>query len=82
MVLKINPFSQSNPMTLRDAVTVAFIVAFCTWILTFLVDASWAVISADPEAFVFEAVKTYAIAWAGTFITLAGLEQYVKRKEE
>ena len=82
MVLSINPFSQSNPMTWRDAATVAFITAFATWILTFLAEVTYGTIRADVAEFIFNAIKTYAIAWAGSFITLAGLEQYVKRKEE
>jgi len=81
MGLKINPFNGANPMGLKDAAVVSTVVAFVIWIVTFLVDASVGQIRADPAAFVFEAVKAYAISWAGTFISLAGLEQYVKRKE-
>ena len=82
MGLSINPFNTNNPMTLKDAAIVATITAFATWILCFLAESSYGVIRADPLEFVFNAVKTYAVTWAGSFITLAGLEQYVKGKEE
>jgi len=82
--LNINPFEAANPMSLKDAAVVSTIVAFVTWILTFLASASMGQVRADPAAFCFEAVKTYAVSWAGTFISLAGLQQYVKltKKEE
>jgi len=80
--LNINPFNLGNPMTFRDAAIVASVVAFVTWILTFLANASMGQLRADPLAFCFEAIKTYAISWAGSFISLAGLEQYVKRQEK
>jgi len=79
--LSINPFNRGNPMTLKDAAYVSTLVALATWILTFLANASAGQIRADPWAFCFDAVKTYLVSWAGTFITLSGLEQYVKRKE-
>jgi len=69
-------------MTLKDAAVVSTVVAFVTWILTFLASAYIGQIRADPAEFAFEAVKTYAVTWAGTFISLAGLEQYVKRQKE
>ena len=81
MVLSINPFSQDNPMTWRDAAAVATITALATWILTFLAETSYGVARADVAEFLFNAVRTYLISWAGSFITLAGLEQYVKGKE-
>lgn len=68
-------------MSFKDAAAVATITAFVIWILNFLAAASIGQIRADPEAFLFEAVKTYAVSWAGVFITLAGLEQLVKRSE-
>ena len=82
MKLNINPFESSNPMSFKDAAAVATVAAFATWILTFLAAASLGEIRADPEAFVFEALRTYAVAWAANFITLAGLTQLVKRSEE
>jgi len=81
MKLKINPFNRGNPMSLRDAAIVSSLVALTTWILTFLANSSASDIRADPWAFVFEALKTYLVTWAGTFITLSGLEQYIKRKK-
>lgn len=82
MKLNINPFNDGNPMSLKDAAIVSTVVALMIWILTFLADAQWVVIVADPGAWAFEAVKTYAVSWAGTFIGLAGLEQLVKRRAE
>lgn len=82
MKLNINPFNTNNPMSLKDAAVVATVVAFCIWILNFFAGAEWIIIVADPEAWIFEAVKTYLVSWAGTFISLAGLEQLVKRREE
>jgi hypothetical protein len=79
MRININPFNSGNPMTFKDAAIVSTIVAFVTWILTFLANASVGTLREDLAAFAFEAVKTYAVSWAGTFITLAGLEQYIKR---
>jgi len=77
--LQINPFSTNNPMTYEDAAFVASIVAFVIWVLTFFADAQYIIVVADPGAWCFEAIKTYAVSWAGTFISLAGLEQLVKR---
>lgn len=68
-------------MTLRDAATVATIVAFMIWILQFFANAQYTVIVEDPGAWCFEAVKNYAVNWAGTFAALAGLEELIKRKE-
>jgi len=82
MRLNLNPFNEGNPMGFRDAAIVSTVVAFVTWILTFLAAASIGELRADLAAFCFEAIKTYAISWAGTFIALAGLEQYVKRGRE
>ena len=82
MKLKINPFNTENPMTLKDAATVATVVAFVTWILTFLASATIGEVRADVVEFVFEAIKCYLISWAGTFMTLAGLEQLVKRSKK
>ena len=81
MKLNINPFNQSNPMTLKDAAVVATIAAFTIWILQFFANAQWIIIVADPAAWTFEAVKNYLVAWAGIFISLAGLEQIVHRGE-
>jgi len=82
MKLRINPFNAGNPMDLKDAAVVSTVVAFVTWILTFLASASVGQVRTDPAAFAFEALKTYAVTWAGTFISLAGLEQLVKREKE
>ena len=82
MKLNLNPFDDSNPMGVKDAFAVATVAAFATWILTFFAAASLGEIRADPADFVFEALKTYAVAWAGNFITLAGLTELVKRSEE
>jgi len=80
--LRVNPFGAGNPMSLKDAAIVSTVVANVTWVLTFVANASIGQVRADVAAFVFEAVKTYAVTWAGTFISLAGLEQYVKRTKE
>lgn len=81
MKLNINPFNQGNPMTLKDAAIVATIAAFAIWILQFFANAQWIIIVADPAAWAFEAIKNYAVAWAGIFVSLAGLEQVVHRGE-
>jgi len=80
--LRVNPFGAGNPMNLKDAAIVSTVVANVTWVLTFVANASIGQVRADVAAFVFEAVKTYVVTWAGTFISLAGLEQYVKRTKE
>lgn len=82
MDLNINPFNSANPMTLKDAAVIATITAFVTWILSFLASATVGQIRADPAEFAFEALKMYAVAWAGNFMTLAGLEQVIKRREK
>ena len=82
MKLNINPFNRSNPMSLKDAVIVATASAFATWILTFFAAATLGQIRADPAEFAFDAIKTFAVAWAGNFITLAGLTHLVKQPEE
>ena len=82
MKLNLNPFESSNPMGWKDAAVVATVAAFATWILTFFAAATLGQLRADPEAFIFAAIQTYAVAWAGNFITLAGLTQLVKRSEE
>jgi len=75
--ININPFSAGNPMTIKDAAIVATIAAFAVWILQFFANAQWVIIVSDPAAWVFEAVKNYAVSWAGIFVSLAGLEQLV-----
>ena len=82
MKLNMNPFNRSNPMSFQDAATVAAVAALAVWILTFVAEASLGEFRADPEAFIFDAVKTYLVAWAGNFITLAGLSELVKRAEK
>ena len=82
MKLKINPFNTENPMTMKDAAAVATIMAFVTWILNFLASATIGEVRADVAAFVFEAIQCYAISWVGSFVTLAGLEQLIKRSEK
>ena len=79
MDININPFSRGNPMSLKDAAVVSTVVAFAVWVLGFFANAQWIIITADPEAWIFEALKNYIVNWAGTFVTLAGLEQLVKR---
>jgi hypothetical protein len=82
MRLRINPFNQGNPMGFKDAAIVATVAAFTIWILNFLANATIGQIRADIVAFCFEAIKSYLVSWAGTFITLAGLEQIIKRREK
>ena len=82
MKLNINPFDAGNPMSAKDAAVIAAVAALAVWILTFLANASYGVVEADPEAFLFEAAKTYLVAWAGNFIALTGLEQLVKKARE
>ena len=79
MKLNINPFDAGNPMSWRDAAMVSAVLALAIWILTFLANATAGQIRADPLEFVFEAIKTYLIAWAGNFIGLTGLEALVKK---
>jgi len=80
--LNINPFDSGNPMTFRDAAIVATITAAVIWILTWFANITIGQIRQDLAAVCLDAVKTYAVSWAGTFMTLAGLEQLVKRGEE
>lgn len=82
MKLKINPFNRGNPMTLKDAAVVASISALAIWILNFLANASIMQLREDLAAFCFDAVKSYLVNWAGTFITLSGLERLVSKQKE
>jgi hypothetical protein len=82
MKVNINPFNTGNPMTMKDAAVVATIAAFVIWILQFFANAQYAAVVEDPGAWCFEAIKNYAVSWAGTFISLAGLEQLVKHAEQ
>jgi hypothetical protein len=81
MDININPFSAGNPMSIRDAAIIAAIGAFAIWVLQFFANAQWIVIAADPAQWAFEAIKSYAVSWAGIFVTEAGLEQIVKRAQ-
>ena len=81
MDININPFNRGNPMTFKDAAIVSTLIALVLWILQFFANAQYIIVVADPNAWVFEALKNYLVNWAGTFITLAGLEQLVKKKE-
>lgn len=81
MTLNINPFNRGNPMTFKDAAIVASIAAFAVWILQFFANAQYADLVSSPGAWVFNAIKNYAVNWAGTFVALAGLEQLIKKKE-
>ena len=80
--LNINPFNTNNPLTFKDAAVIATIVAACIWALNFFANTEWLIIVKDPAAWGFEAVKSYIVSWAGTFISLAGLEQLIKRSKE
>lgn len=80
--LNINPFNAGNPMTLKDAAAVALIAAFAVWILQFFANAQWDIIVADAPRWVFEAVRNYLVSFAGIFVSLAGLEQLVKKSKE
>ena len=82
MKININPFNTGNPMTLKDAAIVSTLIALVLWILQFFANAQYVAVVADPGAWIFEALKNYLVNWAGTFITLAGLEQYIKRTSE
>jgi hypothetical protein len=82
MLKKINPFNTGNPMSFRDAATIATLVAVVVWILSFLANASIDQLRGDLAKWVFDAVKSLLIAWASTFMTLAGLDQYMQRKEK
>jgi hypothetical protein len=77
--VNFNPFSKENPMSLKDAAIVATIAAVVIWILNYFSQLTMDTIRTDPSAFVLDAVKTYLVAWAGNFMTLAGLEQLVHR---
>jgi hypothetical protein len=77
--VNFNPFSKANPMTLKDAAIVATIAAVVIWILNYFSQISMDMIRTDPAAFLLDAVKTFLVAWAGNFMTLAGLEQLVHR---
>jgi len=66
-------------MTLKDAAVVATLTALAIWILNFLANASIGQLREDLTAFCFEAVKSYLVSWAGTFITLSGLEQFISK---
>jgi len=80
--MNINPFSKGNPMTMGEAALIAAIAALIIWILGFFANAQWEVITADPEQWLFNAAKDYLVNWAGTFFTLAGLEQIVKQAQK
>ncbi|MBA7652696.1 hypothetical protein ES703_60535 [subsurface metagenome] len=82
MKLNINPFNDGNPMNMRDAATVATIIALVTWILNFFAAATIGEVRADVVGFVFEAIQSYVVAWAGAFISLAALEQIIKRTKK
>ena len=69
-------------MSFKDAAIVATVAAFSIWVLEFLASATIGTVRADPWAFVFDAIKTYMVSWAGTFLSLAGLEQYISRRKE
>jgi len=69
-------------MTLKDAAVVALVAAFAVWILQFFANAQWDIIMQDPARWVFEAIKNYAVTFAGIFVSLAGLEQLVKKAKE
>lgn len=79
MDININPFSTGNPMTIKDAAIVATIGAFVTMVLTNIANLTLGQIRADAMQVLFDLGKTYIVSWAGTFVTLAGLEQLIKR---
>jgi len=66
-------------MTLKDAAIVAVVIAFCVWVLNFFAVQEWIIVVADPAAWCFIAIRTYIVAWAGTFVGLAGLHQLIER---
>jgi hypothetical protein len=82
MKIQINPFADANPMSLKDAAIVASIAAFAIWVLQFFANAQYNIIVSDPGLWCFEAIKNYVVNWAGTFVSLAGLEQLISRSKE
>jgi len=80
--LNINPFNTNNPMTFKEAAIIATITAAVIWILTWFANITIGQIREDLAAVVLDAVKTYAVSWAGTFISLTGLEEYIKRTKK
>jgi len=71
-------------MTFKDAAIVSGVSATAVLILSHVANATFGQVSAAPAEFLFNAAKTWLVAWAGNFITLAGLESLVKKigKEE
>jgi hypothetical protein len=82
MKLSINPFNRGNPMSLKDAAVVSTLSSISITILNQVANATFQTVSASPVEFAFNCVKTFLVSWAGNFITLAGLEQLIKRAEE
>jgi len=82
MKLNINPFNTGNPMSFKDAAVVSTLSSISITILNQVANATFQTVSASPVEFAFNCLKTFLVAWAGNFITLAGLEQLIKRKEE
>ena len=78
----INPFDRANPISLKEAAALSAMTATATYFLTFLVNLSAAEVMLDLGAFFFESFKTWMAAFWGTLITLAGLEQWIKRGEK
>jgi len=69
-------------MSFADAAKIATLTALVTWILSFFVNISMTDIREDVAALILSGVQTFLASWAGTFLTLAGLDQYMQRKEQ
>lgn len=79
--MNINPFNRANPLSWKDAAIISAISATATYVLTFLVNASYGQVIADPGSFAFDSLKLWLAGYFGNFITLAGLETLIKRSE-
>lgn len=78
--MKINPFSENNPMTWVDAAKISTVLMAGSFFIEFLFGWSVERISSDPPAFIFEMGRNLGAEWFKSFMVLTGLRAYVKRK--
>ena len=69
-------------MSWKDAATVSCILSLGVYFTTFILPYDLEGIQMAPFCFVFDSAKFFGSVFFTNFIALAGLTQYIKKKEE
>jgi hypothetical protein len=79
LLMKINPFKNSNPMSWQDASKVSAVLSAAMVFTTFLPSYDFGTIVGESAKFGFELACFFGRCFFTDFISLAGLAQIVKQ---